>query len=62
MAKQKTAYVKEFYRGDIKWIGIYINGLCNSMYEALNESHIIKYEETLRGLRLMNYKIVEWDE
>lgn len=62
MGRQKTAYIKEFYRENTKWLGIYINGLLNSMYEAGNKSHIVNYEERLKELRLMGYRIVEWDE
>ena len=62
MKREKVAYIKEFYRGSTKWIGIYINGLCNSMYEVGKDSHILQYEERLRDLRLMGYKICEWSD
>lgn len=54
---KKIAVVKDFVKNKIKYRGIYINGLANSIYEVENESHKILYLNHLNYLRDLGYEI-----
>lgn len=58
MKREKAAYIKIFYRNRIKHKGIYINGLCNSIYECGNEVHEEVYAERIAELKSLGYQIV----